>query len=186
MLRSPLKLSALLLLVGACSVGEVSDGSGGDGGGSGSGNRAVCVDRVAGPPGAYQHTTAPTGDRAGMGCIAVGCHLTGSVGAGAGPMAFAGTAYTAITGGTPAAGATVRVFSVGGTTPVATAITDTAGNFIIRGNFTAFPYETDITACGSTPDIKAMLGQIVTGTGPNCNGGGTCHVQPGTNAVYIP
>lgn len=178
MLRSIVVLSALL---GACDLGEVTT----DGGGSGSADRTMCVDRAATIPPAHNHVTAPTGARAGLGCIAAGCHHEGSLGAGATSFAFAGTAYTSTAGDAPATGATVRMFANGGMTSLGKAITDDAGNFVIRGGFAAYPYETDITACGSTPDKLPMVGKIDKTSG-NCNAGGTCHANPGgLNPIYI-
>lgn len=177
-------LSALL---GACSVGEVSLNDGGTDTGGGTPNRTVCEPRVGAPPPAHIHAAAPADARSGLACIAGGCHLASNLGAGAGAFAFAGTVYKATDGAAVAPGVTIRMFPRGGQTSLASAVTDAAGNFVIRGNFTAFPYETHVTACGTTPDIRPMSGLIATQNEANCSNGGTCHGVPGgAAAVYMP
>lgn len=180
-----------ILLAGACSVGEVDLGGGGGDGGGGDGTSAVERDICAprGTPGAARNHAVsganPAGPRSGVGCLATGgCHgaQPGSV-----VFAFAGTAYTDLAGSAVAPGATVRVFKRGEKVVLGKAITDTAGNFYISGAFTAFPYEVDITACGSTPsDIIPMIGTINSPGEANCSSSGNCHAIPGTRGIYIP
>ena len=158
-----------LLIAAGCDVGQV----GGTVGPDGNNNIANCANR--GTPGtAHTHSgvaTNPT--HAGEGCIAVGCHLTGQLGGGAGAMTAAGTVYKA-DGTTPNPGSVVRVKS--GTTTL-TAIADDAGNFAVRQAFT-FPATTDTTAC---PTITPMSGQLSQGNG-NCNGS-SCHATGSTTGV---
>lgn len=102
-------------------------------------------------------------------------------------FAFAGTAYKSAAGAAVAPGATIRVFKRGEKVVLGKAVTDTAGNFYITGAFTAFPYEVDITACGSTPsDIIPMIGTINSPGEANCSSSGNCHAIPGTRGIYIP
>ncbi|MBA3394300.1 MAG: hypothetical protein H0T89_16765 [Deltaproteobacteria bacterium] len=188
MTRSTVLLA--ILLAGACSVGEVDLGGGGDGG-TGDGTSAVERDTCAplGTPGtAHNHTLSganPAGPRSGAGCLGAGCH--GVVEPGSSRFAFAGTAYKDTGGATVAPGATIRVFKRGEKVVLGKAVTDTAGNFYITGNFTAFPYEVDVTACGSTPsDIIPMIAPINSPGEANCSSSGNCHAIPGTRAIYIP
>ncbi len=160
-------LAGLLTVLAACDVGEVP----GPGGGTDAPGAALCVDR--GQVGAA-HLHAGNVTHAGEGCIAVGCHLAGSLGAGAGAYTAAGTVYKA-DGTTPNGGAVVRVV-MGSTTLKGFA--DDAGNFFITGAVT-FPANTDTTAC---PDVTRMSGALTQGGG-NCNGGAACHQAGGTQGV---
>jgi hypothetical protein len=198
MTMSRFLLSAMLLTGSACTVGEVSIGqnnNGTDGGNTGgdSGNqtspRDVCSDR--GTPGAaHVHVAAPATNRAGIGCVAVGCHLAGQTGAGASPYAFAGTVYKQVGGTAPNPGAVVRIFKEGPTgvfTKVTQGVADDAGNFRIAGNFTDFPYITDVSVCGADAPvmgIRPMIGPIGNANA-NCNGGAACHAVPGTLAIWL-
>ena len=181
-------LALLSALLCACTVGEVPAR---DGGGSGSGSnngedRNLCEPRAATIAPAHQHTGAPTGARARAGCMDNNCH--GPTTPASTQFAFAGTAYKETAAVTPATGVTVRIFAVGGKTSLAEAVTDDAGNFVIRnpGNFAAFPYETHVTACGTSINIRPMVGVINAGDA-NCNLGGSCHGAAGTQgAVYLP
>ncbi len=183
MMRSMVPLFALL---GACTVGE-APGSDGGGSGGGSNTRNVCVDRMATPTAAYNHTTAPTGPRAGLTCLDAACHIPAG-GGGSTPFAFAGTVYKDAGAQAPAAGVAVRIFkgdsNPNDDVPLATAITDSAGNFVIRnpGDFGNFPYDTHVTACGSNPEQKPML-SAVTAAEANCNIAGSCHGAGGTAGV---
>ena len=172
-------------ILGACTVGEVPPVGGGDDDGSGGDITAACAQRNATPATAYSHTTAPTGPRAGQGGIAGGCNLTGQTGTGAGAVTSAGTVYTDINGTTAAAGVTVHLYK--DTASLANAVTDDAGNFVIRTPLAGFPYKTLVSGCGpATPnDIKKMGGTIAAAAQANCNGGAGCHGVPGTNAAYI-
>ena len=184
--RGSMKRSTVLLtaLLSACTVGEVP---GGDGGGSGSGDndRNLCENRVATVAPAHDHVAAPLGPRARSGCMdATGCHGPGGAG---GAFAFAGTLYKETSAITPSTGATVRIFAVGGMKSLAEAVTDSAGNFVIRNPamFTAFPYETHVTACGTSTTIVPMISPIAVADA-NCNAGGSCHGAAGTQgAVYL-
>jgi hypothetical protein len=186
-----------ILLIGACTVGEVSLGqnnNGTDGGNNTDGTnqtnpRDVCSDR--GTPGApHIHTAAPADARGGLGCVAVGCHLTGQLGVGATAYAFAGTVYKQVGGTAPNPGAVVRIFKegpVGTFTKIASGVADDAGNFRIAGNYTDFPYVTDVSACGADAPvlgIRPMIGPIGNTNG-NCNGGAACHAVPGTLAMWL-
>ncbi len=191
MTRSHLVLLPTLLAT-ACSVGSYGDSPDtGKDGSMGTDDRALCVPKGSAGA-AHQHVAAganPAGPRSGMACLtAGGCHGVASPGSTV--FAFAGTAYKEMGGTTPNGGATVRVFPRGTMKSVAKTVTDDGGNFYIpasAGDFTAFPYEVDITACGSTPsDIIPMIGTIGTPAEGNCASSGACHAIPGTRAVYIP
>jgi hypothetical protein len=74
----------------------------------------AAVDAPPVPPDANCETLNPGAAPDGhhnqdMACIAAGCHLLGSAGAGAPPYSYAGTLHTDATGTTPLAGATVFV-----------------------------------------------------------------------------
>lgn len=200
MTQSKTMLAALLgALLGACSVGEVDLGGGG-GGGPDSGNggtdapvgqaaRDLCVNRGT-PVAARNHTAAgaaPAGPRSGMNCMAAGCHGVG----GTPQFGFAGTVYKANTGGAVNPGVIVRIFPE---TPreaaaVAIATTDDAGNFYYDGPaLTAFPYVTDVTACGSDSGvggIRPMQARLTTAANMNCNGGTACHQADVTTSLAI-
>ena len=180
--RGPMKhaMAMLFLLVG-CTVGEVpiggsgtdGGGGGGDGGGTDGGGELACANRIAAPAPAHDHGGGDT--RQGQSCVVAGCHAPDS----AQPFGAAGTLYLA-DGVTPSAGATVRFFPAGSTTPI-TALTDLAGNFnfsAIQINDGSFPAKTEVTVCPST---KPMVAQVLTSSlvGGNCNSGG-CHAPGGT------
>jgi hypothetical protein len=167
---STLQLAGLLASLVACDVGEIPIGGGGGSGGPDGNTAALCADR--GQIGvAHQHAGGGA-THAGEGCIAVGCHLAGTVGVPA--FTAAGTVYKA-DGTTPNGGAAVRVVT-GGTTLKGFA--DDAGNFFITGPIT-FPAQTNASAC---PDTTPMAGAIAQGGG-NCNGGAACHQAGGTQGV---
>lgn len=181
------------ILFTACSVGTYGQTPGGDddpmvdsGGGD---DRNLCVDKGT-PAAPYMHTGAdgqPAGARSGMGCMTAGCH-DGTNQMGATKFGFSGTVYKEPAGTTPQPGVTVRIFP--GSAPnksIASAVTDSAGNFIIRGDYEAFPYQTDTTACGSDAQamgIRTMVGAIGRGD-QNCNAGNTCH-QASPNVTATP
>jgi len=181
-----------ILLFAACSVGSYgmsSDGTMTDSGGTD--DRNLCQPR--GTPGAaHNHALAganPAGDRSGMACMqAGGCH--GVAQPGSTVFAFAGSAFKELGGTTKNGGATVRIFPRSGMKSVAKTVTDTAGNFYIpatAGTFNQFPYEVDITVCGSTPsEIIPMIGTIGSPGEANCSSSNSCHQIPGTRAIYIP
>lgn len=169
-------MALLSAALGACTVGEAP--------GSDAivvNELTVCEPRVAAPLTAYEHVSDPLGPRAGQPCLDGGCHAAGGAG---GPFAFAGTAYKDSGAQTPAVGVTIRLYKPGGGTALAEAATDTAGNFIIRNpaSYVDFPYETHVTGCGPTPDIKPMISQI-TAAEANCSLGGTCHGAGGGAGV---
>ena len=166
-------------LLGACTVGEKpgSDASAG-------GDRNTCEPRAGSVMTAHNHGTAPTGSRAGLGCMDQGCHAAGGTST---EFAFAGTVYKETSATTPATGVTVRIFKPGENQSLAEAVTDDAGNFVIRNPamFTAFPYETHVTVCGVSMDIRRMVTQITAGD-RNCSAGGSCHGMAGNQgAVFI-
>lgn len=178
------------VLATACSVGEVDigGGSGTPDSGGGTDDINICADK--GTPGtAHNHAAANgnlAGARSGAGCMATGgCH---GISPGSSVFAFAGTVYKEAAGTTPQPGVVVRIFPGNGMKSLAKAVTDDAGNFYIAGNFTAFPYKTDVTACGTDAvagGIRPMVSPIVANDA-NCNAGGTCHAVPGgTNAVFL-
>lgn len=181
-----IRSSALLsLLLGACVVGEAPPNGNGSGSGSGSGSnveRNTCEDRPATPAVAYTHVSAPQTTRAGTACLDAGCHAAGGLGT---QFAFAGTVYKDSGAQAAAGGVTVQIYTPDGTAPLSEAVTDNAGNFIVRGpaNFQAFPYETQVSGCGPNPDIKPMISQI-TAAEANCGLGGSCH-GPGGGAGVI-
>jgi hypothetical protein len=121
--------------------------------------------------------------------MAAGCHAPGGLGT---TFAFAGTAYKEINGTTINPGVVIRLFpqTPEDAAPVATVVADQAGNFYYEGNLTAFPYITDVTACGAdaaavpVPGIRRMAGIIVQAS-MNCNNGTACHQTPGANAIYL-
>lgn len=163
-------LVALMLTVcslAACDVGSVLNAApDGGGGGTGSGSNG-CINQAS-PPTAHVHT-AGGASNAGQTCIAVGCHLAGSLGTGANAFAFAGTLYTTTAATTPVTGATIEVVTGGATV---TAISDPDGNFYGTGAVN-FPANTLATSC---PSLRPMIGQLTTGGG-NCN---NCHRAGGT------
>lgn len=181
-MRIALLLSSLAFA--ACTVGEVgtamntgTDGGSGSGVGSGSDNPDVCVDRLAQADPPHLHAAGGTSNK-GQNCIAAGCHLNNSLGAGAPGFQFAGTVYAGTTTN-PSAGAMVRIFS--GTT-VLKAYTDSDGNFYfnapaLSGSFMA---TTQVTAC---PTVTKMADLLVGGNGTapaanSCNSA-SCHASPG-------
>ncbi|HWO26013.1 MAG TPA: hypothetical protein VNO30_45110 [Kofleriaceae bacterium] len=171
----------LFALLGACTVGQPPEVDAS----VANADRAVCEDRAGTIATAYQHSSAPAGARARAGCQDAGCHVTG--GAAPSQFAFSGTVYKETAAVTPAAGVTVRIFKPGNNASLAEAVTDDAGNFIIRnpGMFTDFPYDTHVTVCGVSMNIKPMGGKIAAGDA-NCNAGGSCHGAGGTQgAAYI-
>jgi hypothetical protein len=178
-MRSMIRSSAsLFLLLGACVVGEAPP----NGNGSGSNvERNTCEPRAATPAAAFNHVSDPTGPRAGAACLDAACHAQGGPG---GQFAFAGTVYKDSGAQAPAAGVTIQIYTPDGKSPLAEAITDTAGNFVIRqpAMFQAFPYETQVSGCGPNPPIKPMISQI-TAAEANCNLGGSCHGAGGGAGV---
>lgn len=173
-------LSALLC---ACTVGEAPTIDGG--GGSNGEDHDVCEPRAATIAPAHNHGTAPTGARAQTACLDAGCHAT--TGGGSTPFAFAGTVYKETAAVTPATGVTIRIFKPPGKTSLAEAVTDDAGNFVIRNPamFADFPYETHVTACGVSTTIRPMISPIPMADA-NCNTGGSCHgAGGGQGAIYL-
>jgi hypothetical protein len=181
-------VALLFALLGACTVGQAPLAPDGSGGGSGSGDgldRNVCEDRAATVAPAYQHTSTPTGPRARLACIDAGCHAAGG---GSTQFSFAGTVYKETSAVTPATGVTIRIFKPGNDKSLAEAVTDAAGNFRIAmgGTFTDFPYETHVTACGTSINIRPMVSGIASAEA-NCNTGGGCHgAAGGQGAIYLP
>jgi hypothetical protein len=174
---------AALLGPAGCGVGEFGPSNNMTTDGGGTNDRDLCAAKAA-PGTPYMHTTEPTGTRAGMGCIAAGCHIPNS-GTAATAFAFAGTVYKDEAGTTAQPGVVVRIFNTSGNTmkSIAQAVTDSAGNFVIRpaaGMFESFPYSTDVTACGTDAVAKGIRPMIapIAKSDANCNGGGTCHVVP--------
>jgi hypothetical protein len=177
------------LLLAACSVGTFGEEPVGGDAISSTDDRDICVDKVAAPAAGHQHTAIgagvgpqAAGPRSGVGCMAPGgCH---GAQPGSTQYAFAGTAYGELGGTTPLGGVTVRIFKAGTKKSVGKAVTDAAGNFYITGTFTDFPYETDITGCGSNPDIIPMISPIRANEA-NCASSDACHIVPGPRAVYL-
>jgi hypothetical protein len=176
MMRS---MTLLFALLGACVVGQSPDKPD-------DGDRTICEDRAATVQQAYMHSSMPTGTRAQMACMDAGCHS--AVGGTATAFAFAGTVYKETSAQTAVGGVTVRIFKKGGTKSLAEAVTNDAGNFVINnpGMFTDYPYETHVTACGTSVEIRPMAGPIPAESA-NCNAGGGCHGSGGTQgAIYMP
>lgn len=134
--------------------------------------RYSCAPRVATITPAYSHTSAPVGPRAGSSCVSSSCHLDTSLGTGATAFSFAGTVLKDAS--SPATGVTVRLFGATDQA-LAHAVTDSAGNFIIRDPLTAFPYQPDVTACGASFPIRPMSSQLTSPLDRSCNGSGICH-----------
>lgn len=156
------------LVMAGCVVGEVPSDPG-----PGSGSGDACVDRLADPQiQAHVHTAGAT-TNAGTACLNAGCHNPGAPGAGAPPYQFAGTVYK-VDGVTPNAGITVRV--KGSNNALATAISDSAGNFHVDANTLPmpFPSTTEGTVCPST---TKMITPLAAQDG-DCNRGG-CHAAAG-------
>ncbi|HEX3762477.1 MAG TPA: hypothetical protein VHW23_27435 [Kofleriaceae bacterium] len=187
-MRIALLLSSLVF--SACTVGEVGStssnnsgtdgGTGGSDGGSATGAN-VCVDRLATPDAAHLHLAGGTSNK-GQNCIAAGCHLNNSLGAGAPGYQFAGTVYAAGTTN-PSPGAVVRIVS--GTT-ILQKYADADGNFYFEapalpGAFTA---TTSVSAC---PTLTPMITQLVGGNGggAGANSCNLCHTT-GANAQAAP
>ena len=128
---------------------------------------------------AHNHVAAPTGARARSACMDAGCHAV--TGGGSTPFAFAGTVTKESAGVNAVAGATVRIFKMGSDKSLAEAVTDDAGNFLIRNPdmFTAFPYITHVTACGASTEIRPMGGPIDAASA-NCSAGTSCHGTGGS------
>lgn len=171
-------VSLLLPLLGACLVGQAPEKPD-------TGDRTVCEDRVATVAKAYDHGGMPAGPRSQMACMDTGCHAV--VGGGARAFAFAGTVYKETSAMTPVGGVTVRIYKKGETKSLAKAVTNDAGNFVIDNPdmFMDFPYETLVTACGASTEIRLMAGPIAV-EGANCNAGGGCHGTGGTQgAIYL-
>ncbi|HLL22908.1 MAG TPA: hypothetical protein VK427_12300 [Kofleriaceae bacterium] len=188
----------LPVLVGAvaCSVGEYGESMNSGDGGPGTNDRDTWVPKVATPAAPHNHAASGAGDtpqtaagsRKGVGCLAAGgCH---GAQPGSSVFTFAGTAYTAMAGTAPAAGVTVRLFVPGTKKSIAKAVTDADGNFYTSAPVT-FPssgLETDVTGCGSTPDIIPMISPIRVNEA-NCSSSGNCHLVPGVaapRAIYLP
>lgn len=167
------------LFVAACTVGKLPAADDDDdmpGGDAGNG----CMDRLAAPDPAHDHGGVAGASNAGLGCVAGGCHLEGSTGTDAPAFQFGGTVYKM--GATqPQPGAVVTIKSAGGSV---TTYADAAGNFHVPAGMLAspFPANVDVSAC---PSINKMVGQIVTGTGNDCNGGGTCHGATAGKIVLV-
>ncbi|MEO6773065.1 MAG: hypothetical protein ABI467_08570 [Kofleriaceae bacterium] len=164
-----------LLFASACDVGSVlaneGGGDGGNGSGSGSGTGSNCGDLVSPAPDKHIHIVGGTSN-AGMGCVAVGCHLDGQTGTNAPAFSYAGTVYNT-DGATPAAGSTVFVTSAGTTRKL---IADSDGNFFIDPVLLPAPGNQIATNTSATlcPKVTPMIGGLVA-AGGNCNAGGTCH-----------
>ena len=144
--------------------------------------RYTCKPREASVATAYSHVSAPTGARAGTACLDAGCHDAG------GPsrqLSFAGTIYKESAARTPQAGVTVRIFKPGNDQSLAQAVTDSAGNFVIRmpGTFVDFPYDVQVTACGASAPIRPMSSALIAADA-NCSTGGLCH-GGGQGAVHF-
>ena len=171
-------LSALLC---ACTVGEAPTV---DGGGNVGDDKNVCEPRVSPVPVAHAHTAAPTGARSRTACMDAGCHAV--TGGASTPFAFAGTVNKESAGVNVVAGATVRIFKVGGNKSLAEAVTDDAGNFLIRNPamFTEFPYITHVTACGVSMEIRLMSGPI-DAAAANCSAGTSCHGAGGSQGAVV-
>ena len=170
----------------ACDVGDASNGQnigGGDGGvkmdgpgsGSGSGSAALCVDATT-PTNAHVHSSpvnAANPSNSGLNCLGVGCH---NAGGGGGQFQFGGTLYTTTGGTTPAAGATVRVWSGG---QAFTAVTDPQGNFYYEGP--AITWSTSTTTDSSScPALTTMTTKLTIASNGGCNG---CHAPGGTQST---
>jgi len=146
----------------------------------------VCSTRSATPAAAHAHALEglnPAGPRSGIGCVNTGCHAAGNLGAGATAFAFAGTLYKATDGAAVAPGVTIHLYKKDDKVSLANAVTDTAGNFVIRGTFDQFPYATLASGCGpATPnDIRPMITPIGAPNDRNCSSG-ACHAVPGGGA----
>lgn len=165
----------------ACVVGEAPPK---DPGGGGSGDKTVCEPRAATVPVAHNHTTSPTGARSWMACMDAGCHSV--TGAGSTSFAFAGTVFKESAGTNVVAGATVRIFKEGNNQSLAEAVTDNAGNFVIRNPamFTDFPYLTHVTVCGVSTEIRPMVTKI-DAAAANCSAGTGCHGQAGNQGAIV-
>jgi hypothetical protein len=115
------------------------------------------------------------------------CHGPGGAST---PFAFAGTVYKETAAVTAAVGVTVRIFAPDGMKSLVEAVTDNAGNFVIRNPamFASFPYETHVTACGASANVGGIRPMIspVAAADANCNVGGSCHGTAGTQgAIYL-
>lgn len=175
-------VSLLLPLLGACLVGACVVGQGPEK--PDTGDRTVCEDRVATVKMAHQHGGMPAGPRGQAACMDAGCHVMGGT---ARAFAFAGTVYKETSAVTAVGGVTVRIFKKGGTQSLAEAVTDDAGNFVI-GNpemFKDYPYDTHVTACGVSMEIKTMVAPIGVDSA-NCNAAGGCHGAGGSQgAIFL-
>jgi hypothetical protein len=186
MMRIGILILGLGLVVTACDVGDVGAGPPGgstDGGGGGnSPDFSVCMDRRAPADVAHKHADDQTSHK-GQNCIATGCHLNSSLGAGAPGFQFAGTLYTTGNMTTPQAGAVVRIKSG---SMVLISYSDADGNFFfpagsLMGSFNA---NTNVSACPSGP--TSMVGSLAGGSGGGgANSCNLCHTT-GASAMAPP
>jgi hypothetical protein len=180
----------LSLLLAACDVGSIEQGSTGtDGGGSGSGSGSNCetINAANAPDGHHTDQTAITQATAMQGCMSnAGCHNEAKgLGTGAPAYTYAGTLFKDTAGTQPLAGATIFV-KLGATEKKV--VTANNGNFWFVGGVAgieaptnAMTAQTRASAC--PPPDAAMVGALVQGGG-DCN---SCHKTPGgtTLPMYI-
>jgi hypothetical protein len=135
--------------------------------------RYTCKPRETNAATAYSHVSAPAGPRAGTACLDAGCH---DAGGSSRQFSFAGTVYKESAAIAPQAGVTVRIFKPGNDQPLAQAVTDSAGTFVIGmpGTLVDFPYDVQVTACGASVPIRPMSSAIIAADA-NCSTGGQCH-----------
>lgn len=173
-------LASLLALLVACDVGGVplegSDTGGDDdgdgvpapdpaGGGAGTPDGGAPVEIACDDPAESDESGE---HNAGEPCLA--CH-----GKGEGPdFSLGGTLYTALAGGSPVAGATIRVTDADGVE--LTVISARNGNFWIEDAI-AFPVQVQASACPST------LPMVAPSSVGNCNASG-CHDSD--YRIYLP
>lgn len=183
-MRIALLLSSLAF--SACTVGEVgtanNNGTPDAGAGSDSGPSAsACPDRLATPDAAHVHLAGGTSNK-GLNCIAAGCHLNNSLGAGAPGYQFAGTVFAAGTTN-PSPGAVVRIVSG---SMVLQKYADADGNFFFDAGTLAGAFTATTNVCaGATvmPMVTQLTGGNGGGAGANsCN---LCHTT-GANAQAAP
>ena len=196
-MRKTIVLASLLL--GACSVGEVSTNQqvpldGPIGVVVDAPLSANCATRATPAAAAHKHTNGGTSNQ-GQGCVEAGCHNIQTLGTGAPGFQYAGTVMqlSAQTLGNAGITVTFTTNPVGGGGVTVTTTTDTDGNFYYPpplGNATGtlipnpFPMNTKVDVCPN-PNPTPMSDPVGVGQG-DCNAGGTCHgVGGGQGAILL-
>lgn len=123
--------------------------------------------------------THPNSNVEGVNCMVAGCHLDGPF-----PWLFAGTVYTAATGGVTVPKAQIRVVKADGS-EVGTAYTDANGNFWIPGAVGVTIPAGSFVGVRKEGGATMKMTTALAATDGGCNAAGACH--GGTQGkVYAP